>query len=603
MVLDIVGGPQWMLYEPLLNNAGGAAAMGNLTDPATVQLIGKEIDDAVGFNATHVWFNLMFAGSYAPFLQILCQTWGSILSKTWINNVVIPAGRPDWNGNWADSHAGWGKDHTGWIDVHGSALSPLDSTAAHAGWLMMGSGPFKLRTLDTVNKEWIMDRNVNYWAGFPASFPTMACASPKGYVNVIHSTWAFVWANRKAMFLNGDIDFVAVPRANIPELFQSSSPPYAPPNYPLDGIRCIFPLPSLAVDAMFYEFTLDPTTPYTTVGPAGVFNENNIPVDFFGNATWGIHVRKAFASAFDYSTFLSTAYLGEAFHPATALIPGLRYYDPTVAGWTYNLTNAVAEFKQVPGLWDTGFTITVLYNTGNLPRSTACNLLKAAIEGLNPKFHVIINGIAWATYLDAMYAYQLPIFIIGWLADYPDAHNFVSTFYGTYGSFSYYQGYSNPTMDDLIDKGIKTPDGPARQAIYTQIQKLAITDCPSTTIDQAQGRHFERDWVVGWYYDPVYSGNLFYNLWKWYYQPHASLSTSVQPTSFSLPADTNYDGKIDMKDIGVTAKSFGSAAGPPIGTNWVFRVDFNNDRKIDMKDIGFVAKNFGKSSAVWTPTT
>jgi len=604
MVLDIVGGPQWMLYEPLLNNAGGAAYLGNgnLSDPANVQLVGKMIDHAVEFDATSVWFNIGFPGSYAPMLQILCQSWGSILSKTWINNVVIPAGRPDWNGNWATSHAGWGLDHTGWVDVQGSALSPLDNTVGHPGYIMMGSGPFILRTLDTVNKEWIMDRNVNYFAGWPASFPTMAGASPKGYVNVIHVTWAFTWANRKAMFILGDVDFCAVPRANIGELYKSSTPPYELTNYPLDGLRCIQPLPSLAVDGMFFEFTLDPASVYTVVGSPGVFNENNIPPDFFGNSTWGIHVRKAFASAFDYDTYLATAFLGEGNHPATAVVPGLPYYDPSVAGWTFNLTRAEEEFKAVPGLWETGFTITVLYNTGNLPRTTASNLLKNAIQGMNAKFHVTTNGIAWATYLDAMYAFQLPIFIIGWLADYPDPHNFAYTFYGTYGSFSFYQGYSDATFDTLCQQGIATPDGPARQAIYTQIQQRAITECPSTTINQARGRHFERDWVTGWYYNPVYSGNYYYNLWKWYYMPHAALDTTVQPTSFNLPADCNYDGTVNMKDIGVAARSFGAGSGPPIPSKWVFRVDFNNDRTINMKDIGYVAKNFGKTSPVWTPT-
>lgn len=91
MVQDTNSGPQWMLYEPLLNNAGGAAALGNgnLNDPLNVQYVGRLIDHAVESNATHVWFNLMCPGAYSPFLKILCQTWGSILSKQWIVNQVI----------------------------------------------------------------------------------------------------------------------------------------------------------------------------------------------------------------------------------------------------------------------------------------------------------------------------------------------------------------------------------------------------------------------------------------------------------------------------------------------------------------------------------
>jgi hypothetical protein len=134
---------------------------------------------------------------------------------------------------------------------------------------------------------------------------------------------------------------------------------------------------------------------------------------------------------------------------------------------------------------------------------------------------------------------------------------------------------------------------------------LAVQDCPSFTLDQAIGRHFERDWVVGWYYNPAYPGEYFYNMWKWYYPPISLLDNSTNPPpatsvpSFNLPADINYDGKVNMKDIGVVARGFDSKFGPPIDGRWVFRADVNNDRTIDMKDVGYVAKQFGKTSAPW----
>jgi len=120
-------------------------------------------------------------------------------------------------------------------------------------------------------------------------------------------------------------------------------------------------------------------------------------------------------------------------------------------------------------------------------------------------------------------------------------------------------------------------------------------------LDQAIGRHFERDWIVGWYYNPIYSGNYPANTWKWYYTPQAQLETYAPfPVCNHLGYDVNYDGKVDMKDIGVTAKSFGALFGPPMTLTWIYRADFNNDRKIDMKDIGIVAKNFGKPQVpVW----
>ncbi len=153
------------------------------------------------------------------------------------------------------------------------------------------------------------------------------------------------------------------------------------------GVRCIYPLPSLVVDACAFTFSIASDSPHGPILPAGTFAENGIPNDFFGNPSWGIYVRKAFAYAFDYDTFLANAFSGEGTHPATVIIPGLPYFDPSVVGYTYDPAKATEEFQQVPGLWNTGFTITFLYSSGSQP-PTFENLMKQGIEALNPKFHV-----------------------------------------------------------------------------------------------------------------------------------------------------------------------------------------------------------------------
>ena len=55
--------------------------------------------------------------------------------------------------------------------------------------------------------------------------------------------------------------------------------------------------------------------------------------------------------------------------------------------------------------------------------------------------------------------------------------------------------------------------------------------------------------------------------------------------------DINGDRKVDMKDIAIVAKAFGSVLGSP---NYNPKYDLTGDGKIDMKDIAIVAKLFGK---------
>lgn len=58
-------------------------------------------------------------------------------------------------------------------------------------------------------------------------------------------------------------------------------------------------------------------------------------------------------------------------------------------------------------------------------------------------------------------------------------------------------------------------------------------------------------------------------------------------------ADFNWDNKVDMKDIALISKLFGTFEGHPKYDPWY---DTNSDGKIDMRDVALASKNFG-----WTP--
>jgi len=63
------------------------------------------------------------------------------------------------------------------------------------------------------------------------------------------------------------------------------------------------------------------------------------------------------------------------------------------------------------------------------------------------------------------------------------------------------------------------------------------------------------------------------------------------------PADINHDLKIDVKDIYIVGKSYGTTSlGPnPEGYEWNPHCDINEDGKINMKDYYPVCKNYGKT--------
>jgi len=56
--------------------------------------------------------------------------------------------------------------------------------------------------------------------------------------------------------------------------------------------------------------------------------------------------------------------------------------------------------------------------------------------------------------------------------------------------------------------------------------------------------------------------------------------------------DLNGDGKIDIKDISIVAKAYGTHPGDPL---WNPIADINGDSKVDIKDVSTVAKHYGET--------
>ncbi len=148
---------------------------------------------------------------------------------------------------------------------------------------------------------------------------------------------------------------------------------------------------------------------------------------------------------------------------------------------------------------------------------------------------------------------------MNWHDDVPlDPHYFVYPFMHSQGGVAAYQGYNNSHVDELIEAGIMTGDEEIRRQIYYELQDIYHADCPSVPLAQKIGYHFElgtmfgANGIVGWYYNPAYpvqqtyQGIYAYPLWKWNY----------------LVGDVNYDGKVDMKDLGHAAKNYGKTSPP-----------------------------------------
>jgi len=636
MVHDYIGGPQWMIFEPLLDCFGA--------DTEHPVEFGQKIDAAVQRSGDLVWLNIANPGltpktpsqtfvipmfeadgsmrgtfwsdvATKPLgyplrilLQVIAQSWASIISKQWILNYVIPNG-PDMNedvpGDQVDWDGNWG-DYTGWVAYCGWEYSPIDKIpqgAAHPG-VACGTGPFILDRYDPTT-EWSVVRNPDYWGGWPAQTPsppyppiTSSGIKPAGYVNRL-TVRQRATATRIAELRDGLCDFAAIPRAYAPQLHVDNNR-----NGPtLPGIRLNYPIPALQVDSFHFTFDIEPRpdNKYGKINDYNVLSEDGIPRNFFSD----IHVRKAFVHLLNFTLVIMDQLLGEAYQPHTCAPDGLPYVNLAQAryGPTPDFTKAKQEFDQAFGgnLKNVGFTIKITYNSGNTIRQAYCENLASLINKLGQdyyggKFHAEAMPVAWSEYIPDMDLHFLPCFGIGWLADYADIHNFMHPYLHSEGAFAHAQRYHNAEADELIAQGARAPDGPARQAIYYRLQEIYYNDVPSVAIFVPVGRGYMRIWVQGHYYNPLYPGLYAYDHWKWEY----------------LRGNVNYDNKVSMDDIVAILDAYGSYAGklgmPVFHPRWNFHCDVDGnpydtwrDRKIDMYDVTAALDNFGKSDQTWVP--
>ncbi len=73
---------------------------------------------------------------------------------------------------------------------------------------------------------------------------------------------------------------------------------------------------------------------------------------------------------------------------------------------------------------------------------------------------------------------QALFFRASWIADYPDAENYLGVFYGNNPAPPNYTRYKNKVYDDLYEKAIAEKNDSLRYAMYQQMDQLIIDDAP-----------------------------------------------------------------------------------------------------------------------------
>jgi oligopeptide transport system substrate-binding protein len=225
------------------------------------------------------------------------------------------------------------------------------------------------------------------------------------------------------------------------------------------------------------------------------FNTAQAPFD-------DVNIRRAFCHAVDKEHIVKVI-LRDMVSEADGILPlGMPGYNGALEGLEYDVEKAIeliaaSKYGDVSNL--PPITLTVDGYGSSIP-----NYLGAIIQEWqqNLGVEISVRQLETDNFIYNLKEEKDEMFILGWVADYPDPHNFLDILFHT-GSEVNISEYSNPSLDDLLDQAAIEQDEANRLAMYQQAEQLVINDAPCLPLWHGANYILVEPYVEGYQLGPL----------------------------------------------------------------------------------------------------
>ena len=170
-------------------------------------------------------------------------------------------------------------------------------------------------------------------------------------------------------------------------------------------------------------------------------------------------------------------------------------------GYSYQPRKAqslIEEYKKVTG--NSNVEITITTNSSYLD---LCEFIQRELQNIG--LIVNVDVIPPSTLRQGKANGKLQIFRASWIADYPDAENYLSLFYSK--NFTpngpNYTHFSNENFDNLYEKSIQEVDNSKRYVMYQKMDSILINEAPVIPLYYDEVIRFSRKNVSGLGINPI----------------------------------------------------------------------------------------------------
>lgn len=324
----------------------------------------------------------------------------------------------------------------------------------------IGTGPFKFKRWEE-NIKLVFRRNNNY-------FETDKKGEQLPYLEAIAITFLPDKQSEFLQFAQGNIDFVS-------------------------GLDASYKDEILTAEGKLRKLYADDVNmirgPYLNTEYLAFFMETEV------KEIQALKLRQAINVGFDRTKMITYLRNGIGIPATGGFIPkGLPGFDATI-GFSYQPEKAkqlVLEFKSETGIQDPEVTLTTTSNYLSF-----CEFIQREIQKIG--INVNVDVIPASSLKDAKANGQLDFFRASWIADYPDAENYLSLYYSK--NFApngpNYTHHSSSKFDKMYEASYLETNPTIRAKLYTKMDSLIMNTAPIVPMFYDEVVRFTRKEVKG----------------------------------------------------------------------------------------------------------
>jgi oligopeptide transport system substrate-binding protein len=188
-----------------------------------------------------------------------------------------------------------------------------------------------------------------------------------------------------------------------------------------------------------------------------------------------INIRKAFCYAVNRERIIKTTMKGSVTQARGILPPGMPGVNHDVTEFEFNVAKAkdlIAKSKYKSADKIPAIKITASGWGGEIGTSLGA-IIQNWREALGVE--VIVRQMEPEIFLYSLRKEADEMFMLGWVADYPDPQDFLDNLFHT-GAFYNTGNYSNPSVDKLLDQAAIESDDAKRTKLYQEAEKIILDE-------------------------------------------------------------------------------------------------------------------------------